>query len=459
MRPVTSAYRPAGRKLHAMHTTRRDPNRTGIYVHFPYCIQKCHYCDFYSVGLDQLSHPGRGDGERSSAALNAGPSTTHSTQTAVVPALLNEFVESVRIEFHERIRNPRFRCFEEVNTIFFGGGTASLLPPELIAGLLDLFRSEYRFTPEIEITLEGNPENFTADYLKSLSQIGVTRVNVGLQTFQEQRLAEMHRFYNPGQYEQVLENLQRSAERSRTHGDGIANIGGDLIYGFPGQTAEDFYADLERTIAAGVNHLSIYSLTLEENTAYAGHVLKGRMAAPTESKQAEIFLELPAKLAAAGLEHYEVSNFARAGNECRHNLRYWLYESYLALGPGAHGFDGAERYGNPRSIALWKQNPAGAKSEEHVLLDDFPLGYLRLCDRLDAGVFAQVLEDEYGCAPDITQRAIAMLNEWERRGDVVRVSRDGDVPESDGTNTWRWTRDGLLRLDERVVEMCGELGE
>ncbi len=442
-----------------MRTTRRDPQRTGIYVHFPYCIQKCHYCDFYSVGLDQINQPDR-RAHSSSASATAHAGGHANAQTAVAPALLDEFVENIRVEFHERVQNPRFRRFEEINTIFFGGGTSSLLPPELIADLLDLFRGEYRFTPDIEITLEGNPENFTQDYLESLAQIGVTRVNVGLQTFQEQRLAEMHRFYNPGQYEQVLENLHRAATRAESQGRAISRIGGDLIYGFPGQTAADFYADLERTIAAGVNHLSIYSLTLEDNTAYAGHVLKGRMAAPTESLQAEIFVDLPAKLAAAGLEHYEVSNFARAGSECRHNLRYWLYESYLALGPGAHGFDGVERYGNPRSVALWKQNPAGAKSEEHVLFDDFPLGYLRLCDRIEADVFAQVLGDDYGCAAEITERAVGLLEEWEHRGDLVRLDDAAlDNTKSAGKSPlcWRWTRDGLLRLDERVVEMCGVL--
>ena len=432
---------------------RRDPNSTGIYIHFPYCIQKCHYCDFYSIGLDQ-------------DARLPGHSTT------VPPAYLAAFLEALKLELDRRlqpvpaaataIQTPAnttagpsalasgeaaldFRRFERVNTIFFGGGTASLMPPEFIHEILELLRKEFVFAEDIEITLEGNPENFSAHYLAALHQLGVTRVNVGLQSFREDLLDEMNRYYDPGRYDAVLENL-RSSE--------IAQIGGDLIYGFPGQTAEEFYDDLERVLAARVNHLSIYSLTLESNTAYAGHVRSGKMVAPGEELQERIFQELPQALATHGLAQYEISNFARPGYECRHNLRYWLYESYIGLGPGAHGFDGRLRYGNSRSVANWQRDPAGAALQTHNPLDELPLVYLRLCDTIETEVFREVLVREGGYPETVIDRAAEVFAEWEAAGyGSLSSASAGD------SRGFRWNINGLLQLDDRVFEMCDALSE
>lgn len=444
---------------------RRDPNSTGIYIHFPYCIQKCHYCDFYSIGLDQDARLP----ERS---------------TTVPAAYLAAFLESLKLELARRLQplpvattskqtpanttaGPAaregdapaldFRRFEEVNTIFFGGGTASLMPPELIHEILELLRGEFVFAKNIEITLEGNPENFSADYLAALHQLGVTRVNVGLQSFREDLLDSMNRYYDPGRYDAVLENL-RSSE--------IAQIGGDLIYGFPGQTAAEFYDDLERVLAARVNHLSVYSLTLESNTAYAGHVRTGKMIAPGEELQERIFQELPQALAAHGLAQYEISNFARPGHECRHNLRYWLYENYLGLGPGAHGFDGRLRYGNSRSFTNWQRDPAGAPLQRHNPLEELPLVYLRLCDTIETRVFREVLVRESGHPEVVVDRTAEIFAEWEAAGYGSFVDeRDAEANNAapakaaDRAHGFRWNMRGLLQLDDRIFEMCDALSE
>ncbi|MCR9142677.1 MAG: radical SAM family heme chaperone HemW [bacterium] len=432
----------------------RDPSSTGIYIHFPYCIQKCHYCDFYSVGLDQDTRlPDRA--------------------TAVPAEYLAAFLESLKLELRDRLepanmngvrhgdRSARnesdpdhrgFRRFETINTIFFGGGTASLMPPELIREILEVLRGEFLFAANIEITLEGNPENFSADYLTALHELGVTRVNVGLQSFREDLLDSMNRYYDPGRYDAVLENLRSSQ---------IEQIGGDLIYGFPGQTAAEFYDDLERVLAARVNHLSVYSLTLESNTAYAGHVRTGKMIAPGEELQERIFQELPEALAARGLTQYEVSNFSRPGYECRHNLRYWLYESYLGLGPGAHGFDGRYRYGNSRSVANWQKNPAAAALQRHNPLEELPLVYLRLCDTIDANVFREVLVQEGGHPERVVDRAEEIFAQWAAAGygswTNAREGASDSAQALEGDRGFRWDMNGLLQLDDRVFEMCDAL--
>lgn len=391
---------------------RRQANATGIYIHYPYCIRKCAYCDFYSVGLEDSGRYDRGAG--------------------VDPRLQRAYRDAVIRELRERA--PAFQNYRSVNTIFFGGGTASLLQPEIIADVLVQIREHFEITAGAEITLEGNPENFHSTYLKQLEDAGVTRVNVGLQTFREDLLDLVNRYYDPGRYEEVLANLANS---------NIAAVGGDLIYGFPGQSRADFEHDLVRVLEhKAVNHLSIYSLTVEPGTPYAAQLRQRKIEAPLEGLQEDIFRELPEIMRAAGFEHYEVSNFARPGFSCRHNLRYWLYESYMGLGPGAHGFDGTHRYGNPRNVAAWQSNPAGAPQLEHEPLTDLPLSYLRLARGIRAEVFEAVLCEEGDYPREVAAAAAELFERWAARG-LGRREDDG----------FAWSMDGLLTLDDRVLEM------
>ncbi len=395
----------------------RNSDATGIYIHYPYCIRKCAYCDFYSVGLEESGHYERGRG------------VAPELQRAYYDALVRELIT----------RAPAFQRCGQVNTIFFGGGTASLLPPDIIADILARIREHFEITADAEITLEGNPENFHSSYLKQLEDIGVTRVNVGLQTFREDLLDLVNRYYDPGRYDEVLANLANSS---------IAAVGGDLIYGFPGQSRDDFEHDLQRVLEhQAINHLSIYSLTVEPGTPYAAQLRQRKIAAPLEGLQEEVFRDLPAILRAAGFDHYEVSNYARPGFACRHNLRYWLYESYMGLGPGAHGFDGRFRYGNPRNVAAWQRNPAGAEQSEHEPLSDLPLMYLRLCSGIRAEVFEQVLQDEqYTGRRDIARLVTEQFQRWASRGRGLFAD-----------DQFSWSMSGLLNLDEHVLEMSAAL--
>lgn len=393
---------------------RRDATQLGVYIHFPYCIRKCHYCDFFSVGLDSLA-PDR-----------------------QVPAdLLGRYERALFAELSAR--QAMFARHSRVNTIFLGGGTASLLPPESLARILNRLRESFQVADDAEITLEGNPENFTAEYMARVRELGVNRINVGVQTLQTDFLDSMNRYYDAGRYDEIFARLERAP---------FANAGGDLIYGFAGQSFAQFETDLERALAARLSHLSVYSLTVESGTPYAALLQRGAMRAPEEKLQETIFRVLPERLAQVGLRQYEISNYARPGFECRHNLRYWLYEPYLGLGPGAHGFDGRQRYGNPRSVAAWEADPPGAPLQCAAPLSEVPLMFLRLT----AGI---ALADVADCLAEAglsraAARAPEIFEAWSAAG-------SGRILERDGARWFVWAPEATLQLDDRVAEFSAAL--
>ena len=307
---VRAAAMMTPHSFHAIHaganSFAQSQHTLSIYLHFPWCLQKCHYCDFYSLGLlDTLR-------------------STHLNQSA-----RRSYINALQLELQQRLQAASsFRNFQEVTSIYIGGGTPSLLTADEIAYILAQLRAEFTVGADCEITLEANPENINADYLQSIAQAGINRINVGIQTFQPQILNDMHRFYDCDAYANVLQLLQASP-LSR-------NFGLDLIYGFPTQTKADFYSDLQRVLCVKPTHLSLYSLTVESNTVY-GQLARHsppRMAPPRFELQDEIWAELNSYLQRENMRQYEVSNYARNGFWSRHNLRYWLYMPYLGLGPG-----------------------------------------------------------------------------------------------------------------------------
>lgn len=370
----------------------RRPDSLGIYVHFPYCLQKCHYCDFFSVPLQ---------GE--------------------LP--VQAFLHSIEQEWD--IRVSHFSRFSTVDSVFFGGGTASLLPAKALKQMLDLFRTAFTLSADCEITLEGNPENLTPQYLEELLHIGINRINAGIQTFSGKYLNAMNRFFDKERYQNILHNLSLFPFRSR---------GVDLIYGFPGQTFEEFLSDLDRITEVQLEHLSVYSLTEEAGTPYATRIRDGLMKAPDEELQEQIFTLLPELLAEKGYTMYEVSNYARPGYECRHNMRYWLYQPYMGLGPGAHGFDGTFRYGNPRNIDRWQANPGQAARSPHNVDIDVPLNLFRLAIPFRPSWMKDLLEENQSSrAADV----FPFFQEQEELG-------HGSFLEDD---LFRWTEKGRLQLD------------
>ena len=263
-----------------------------LYIHWPFCLAKCPYCDFNSHVRETVDHA------RWEQALLAD------------------------------MRHERFvSTAEPLESIFFGGGTPSLMPPALVARLLEEAETLWGFAPEIEITLEGNPSSVEAANYAALASAGVNRVSLGLQALDNDTLRFLGRLHDAAEGLAALEIAQRH----------FARVSFDLIYARPDQTPEKWQTELTRALSFGTGHLSLYQLTIEPGTRFETMVRKGNFTPLDEDACADLFLITREMTTAAGLPAYEVSNHARTGEESRHNLTYWRYQDYCGIGPGAHG--------------------------------------------------------------------------------------------------------------------------
>lgn len=273
-----------------------------IYIHFPYCLYKCHYCDFNS----------------------------HAHERGQIP--LGRYTQSLLAEMkrrrhiHEQSGRSFFARDSRIESIFFGGGTPSLMNPSDVAIILEHLQKYFLFSPNIEITLEANPGTLTKESIREFCKAGINRVSMGMQSLNDAYLKKYGRIHSAAQALEALDWLLDSD---------LARVSVDLIYGFPGQESSDWEMQLNTILSRPLSHLSCYALTVEEGTLLAKQVRDGLVAAPDPDRQAS-FQELSYdRLGRAKLESYEISNFARSGEECRHNLAYWQYHSYLGLGAGA----------------------------------------------------------------------------------------------------------------------------
>ncbi|MHC4128282.1 MAG: radical SAM family heme chaperone HemW [Planctomycetota bacterium] len=276
----------------------------GVYVHVPFCRHKCHYCDFYSV----VEPRGR--------------------RQAFAARLVEEIGAAA-----PRLTRP-------VETVFFGGGTPTLLGADLWAGILAALAEhlpDRAGAGAVECTVEANPETVTEPLLAILVAGGVNRVSVGIQSFQPRHLETLERRHDPAA-------AARSVELARAAG--IDNISLDLIFGIPGQSLDEWLGDLEAALALEPAHLSCYGLTYEPNTPLAARVRAGTIRKLDEDLEAAMYEAAIDRLAEAGFEHYEISNWARPGRRCRHNLLYWLNAQWWPLGPGAAGHVAGWRWSN-----------------------------------------------------------------------------------------------------------------
>jgi putative oxygen-independent coproporphyrinogen III oxidase len=263
-----------------------------VYVHWPFCRSKCPYCDFNSHVRDSI------DTARWTRALLAD--LDH--QAELAPG-----------------RN--------VGSVFFGGGTPSLMPPETVAAVLDRVRTRWRLATDAEITLEANPNSAEAERFCAFAAAGVNRLSLGVQSLEPAALRFLGRAHDRAQALAAIERARAS----------FARFSFDLIYARPGQTVAAWRAELDEALALAGDHLSLYQLTIEPGTSFATLARRGDLV-PTDDETASDLYELTQeRLAAAGLPAYEISNHARASGECRHNLVYWRYQDYVGIGPGAHG--------------------------------------------------------------------------------------------------------------------------
>lgn len=277
----------------------------GIYIHIPFCKQKCHYCNFFSVATTRWKVP-------------------------YLEALLKE------IELRKDYLGG-----ETVKTIYLGGGTPSILQTEDIAKILDHLLRHFSVDPEAEITMEANPDDITENRAREWKDTQVNRLSIGVQSFFDDDLQYLNRVHNSGQAFRAIESARKA---------GFDNLSIDLIYGIPSLTDEKWIKNLEFFFSLDIPHLSAYSLTVEPKTPLDHLIRKGKFAAIDEQQSIGHFKMLLRQAVKNGFIHYEISNFAKEGHYSRHNSLYWLGGYYLGLGPSAHSFNGNSRQWNVSSI-------------------------------------------------------------------------------------------------------------
>lgn len=273
----------------------------GIYIHIPFCRQKCYYCDFYK--------------------------TTNNSRT------LN-YLSALEKEAEQR---KNYLNDARVNTIYFGGGTPSVLKQEELTGIMHFLNRLYQVIPNAEITFEANPDDLTPEYLRALKQAGINRLSIGIQSFNDELLQKMNRRHNALQAKEAVENAYNA---------GFSNLSVDLIYGLPGLTNRQWKHDLREMFRLPVVHLSAYHLTYHQGTPFYTWLKKGTLKELSEATSIGQFNILLDETAGAGFEHYEISNFAHSHNYSLHNKAYWFGDTYLGLGPSAHSFDRDSRQWN-----------------------------------------------------------------------------------------------------------------
>jgi len=356
-----------------------------VYVHFPFCRSRCPYCAFYFVvGRREAREP---------------------------------YLNAVGRDIERAADDPRF-AGRRVATVYFGGGTPSLMPPAAVGGILERIDAAFALEMDAEVSLEANPEGLDEERLRAFRAAGVNRLTLGWQALRAEGLRTLGRIHKP-------DDAARSLAAARVAGHD--NVGVDLIFGRPGQTPEDWTAELAEVVALGPEHVSAYELTVEEGTALARRRSKGRLALPEDDDRADMFEAVDAALAAGGIERYEISNFARPGRECRHNLSGWRGEDLLGVGASAASHVANTRWTNVADLA----------------------GYVR---RLEAGddpaAPAEVLDEETWAAEDLYLglRTTEGIDAEARLGRVPRPGRLRGVLE-------RARREGLLEAAEARIRL------
>ncbi len=287
-----------------------------LYIHIPLCASKCHYCSFYSVGVR---------GGRTAELCDA---------------------------FCNEIERRNSEISEPLKTIYFGGGTPSILPLDELRKIFSAINANFDTSKVTEITLEGNPDHFTDEYISSIKELGVNRISLGIQSFNDERLSSIGRKHTALQAIEAVKRAQRG---------GINNISIDLMFGFKDLSIEEWTKTIDTALSLGVQHISAYQLSIEEGTIFA----KRGVTTATDEQCVEHYNLLCTKLKEAGFEHYEISNYAQPNFQSRHNSGYWTGEKYIGIGPSAHSYNGENiRSWNVNSISKYI---AGATADKEIL--------------------------------------------------------------------------------------------
>ena len=276
---------------------------SGVYLHIPFCKKACHYCDFHF-------------------------STSMQTKDLMIKSMVKE------IDVHCNFTDTA------IETIYFGGGTPSILGIQDIDTLLNKIKKTFLVVNEPEITFEANPDDLTSEKLRELKNAGINRLSIGIQSFHDDDLLLMNRAHS---CDQAINSIKLAQE------EGFSNISIDLIYGLPGLSASNWSANIQNAIDLNVQHISAYCLTIEKKTVFYNWYESNKIILPDDQQTLDQFVVLTDLLVANGFEHYEISNFGKQGYYSKHNSNYWLQEKYLGIGPSAHSFNGQSRMWNVRN--------------------------------------------------------------------------------------------------------------
>ena len=326
-----------------------------LYIHWPFCAKKCPYCDFNSHVRDLVD----------------------------VAAWRDALLADMRNE-------AELAGGEPLHSIFFGGGTPSLMPPALVEALLQKAEALWGFDANIEITLEANTSSVEAANFAALTQAGVNRVSLGIQSLEDDTLQFLGRLHGAQEALDAVETAQQNFDR----------VSIDLIYARPGQSAEQWTAELSRALALGTDHMSLYQLTIEPNTRFATDVRRGVFTPLDDDPAGDLYALTQKIMNAAGLPAYEISNHAKPGQESRHNLTYWRYQDYCGIGPGAHGRRGGvatERHKKPENYLLAvSEHGHGIKDQRALSMGEQASEALLMGLRLAEGIDLSKLEARFG---------------------------------------------------------------
>ena len=333
------------------------PVKLSFYVHIPYCIKRCGYCDFNTYTPSELQ-----DG-------------------ASLEIVSNDYIDAVLRELESA---PK----DQVPTIFFGGGTPSLLPAHDLGRVITAIKARNGLTSDCEITLEANPDSVTEEKLQGYLAAGFNRISLGMQSAQPHVLAVLDRTHNPA-------NVKRAVDMARAAG--FESISVDLIYGTPGESLEDWRSTVTEALSPDIDHISAYALIVETGTKLAAQIKRGELTMPNDDLMADMYLLVDQMCNDAGLNWYELSNWAKPGKECLHNIAYWKSANWWGLGPGAHSHVDRKRFWNVKHPTAYKQKLFAGESpiadSEDLTAEQLRDESIMLAIRMRTGLALSLLTD------------------------------------------------------------------
>ena len=344
-----------------------------FYVHIPYCVKRCGYCDFNTYTPAELREGG----------------TLETVSQGFVDSLIAE------VTFASRSQSTT------IPTIFFGGGTPSLMPAKELGRVIDLLKQRWEFAPNIEVTMECNPDTLTLQSLEEYRSIGINRISMGMQSANSSVLKVLDRTHNP-------ENVSKSVENARKAG--FENISLDLIYGTPGETLEQWESTVKTALSYGVDHLSAYALIVEDGTKLSAKIKRGEIKRPDDDLMAQMYLRVDELANAAGLTWYELSNW---GRPAEHNLVYWRNQNWWGLGPGAHSHVDGVRWWNVKHPAKYQEKLANFESpmQDREVLGD--------SEKRDEKIMLQIRLREGIALSDLNDNQLKVLGNYPEQVETI----------------------------------------